>query len=424
MANEITKLLQTVSLTDSEQRRGKISSKVSNPLDTGSYLVGRVLNRRRVNSEAFARTMQVAFHCVNTLEIKALAENKFLFRFDEVEDLKRILAAAPWHYDNRLLVLEKVEENQRPGDVALDHCPFYVQIHNLPFLSYLPETPRIIGGLIGKFIDADLSREGLSKDASLRLRVAIDVRQPLARVVTLETDEGEVIVANVKYEKLPMFCADCGLLDHLSKDCVAGIQQPGKQSSTVQYGLWLRVGAPKALGSSAYRRPSRTADYRSSDKSPMADTELNEGDRAIHQGSPHNELISKERVIDIPPPSKDNAMLEVPVIFAENPGGPVVPQRKISKYKKSPTSKKLPMEDVTKILNPRKEAASSSDLILPMEVEMPPSRKRLRFEESQPMMVDDVPSNEHGKLKTMKLTDLDLVPQVPAEAAAQLRQPL
>ncbi|EPS71036.1 hypothetical protein M569_03726 [Genlisea aurea] len=253
---DIVELLKSFPLTEEEQKIVVLPSDVKprHPLDNGIYVLGRVLNRRRVNPDAFARSIRPAFDCFQPLNIKFLSRNKFLFRFTHPGDVNRVLNAAPWHYDRHLLVLQKMEEDQWLGDVVLDFCPFYVQIHNLPYLSYPQEIPKLVGDMIGKFIRADLSPQGLSIDASLRLRVAIDVKHPLVRVVKLEFSDGKVFTGFVKYEKLPVFCSDCGLLDHISEDCDSGSTSRGMISAPVEYGSWLRAKPPKALGSSANRR--------------------------------------------------------------------------------------------------------------------------------------------------------------------------
>ncbi len=45
-----------------------------------------------------------------------------------------------------------------------------------------------------------------------------------------------------KYERLPNFCYQCGLLTHGDKDCLETTKRPnGENAAHAQYGLWLRA---------------------------------------------------------------------------------------------------------------------------------------------------------------------------------------
>ena len=61
----------------------------------------------------------------------------------------------------------------------------------------------------------------------MRVRVRVDVTQPLcrSRVVTLENGEQSWVV--FKYERLPNLCYWCGCLDHANKDYEAWIHNNG-----------------------------------------------------------------------------------------------------------------------------------------------------------------------------------------------------
>ena len=54
----------------------------------------------------------------------------------------------------------------------------------------------------------------------MRIRVMIDVREPLNDCVTLKLCGDQVCKIPVKYERLPMICFYCGRLDHGTNECI------------------------------------------------------------------------------------------------------------------------------------------------------------------------------------------------------------
>ncbi|EPS62008.1 hypothetical protein M569_12786 [Genlisea aurea] len=444
MEKDISELLETVSLTDRELRTTALPSpKAANPRDKGFYLVGKVLNSRRINPEAFARTMQVAFHCAHPMEIKALGGNKFIFRFHQMVDMNRILTAAPWHYENRLLVLGKVEENQGPDDVKLDQCPFFVQVHKLPFLSFPLEVPNLIGELLGEFIDADLSPEGLSKDASLRLRVAIDITQPLIRVVKLTIGDNQVITAPVQYEKLPLYCEQCGLLDHLTKDCVAVPPLCMAQASKAPYGSWLRGAAPRILGGALFRQARKASDHNSTEEKTGAGSDNNIGGPQRIQQIPVEGIMAKEGVAleilspvepteyisrgsAVPIHPQEHIMMEVPVTYGSINEGNSPSPRRIRDAKNFSTVKRVQLEGRSPNASPKGKEKVVTITSLPMDIHSTPSRKRMRIDNNHSMDIDDDRICVQPQLKSMKVSEPSSSQQVtvPAEAAMQPRHSL
>lgn len=68
-----------------------------------------------------------------------------------------------------------------------------------------------------------------------RVRVKLVVAKPLVRFVTLAPEGQEKIVMQVKYEKLPRFCAHCGHMGLTHLECGAGEYE----EADLQFGVWM-----------------------------------------------------------------------------------------------------------------------------------------------------------------------------------------
>ena len=125
--------------------------------------------------------------------------------------------------------------------MSFDKVAFCVQVHNIP-ISYRTRS-------VAEDICDEIGRVDRTTDISececrnyIRVRVTIDVFQPLCRGQVIRLEDNEKVWVTFRYERLPNFCYWCGCLDHGDKECDLWIQSKGNlQKSSQQYGSWLRV---------------------------------------------------------------------------------------------------------------------------------------------------------------------------------------
>jgi hypothetical protein len=106
---------------------------------------------------------------------------------------------------------------------------------------------ELIGRWLGKYISVDVDEEVMAWGEELRIRVAVRVDQPLPRGVPLKEsdDDEESKWFDLKYEKIPHFCFDCGCLIHASGVCAAGSE--ALDNGIKQWGEWLRASPKKSI---------------------------------------------------------------------------------------------------------------------------------------------------------------------------------
>ncbi|KAK4415679.1 hypothetical protein Salat_2675300 [Sesamum alatum] len=100
------------------------------------------------------------------MDFKVLEDNRFLIRFNHILDCNRVLEHSPWAYEKCFVIVARVEENQNPYEIDLKWCEFHV----------------LVQGLEWKWGPLGLP---------LRIRVALDVRQSLRRLLKLRTVVGD-----------------------------------------------------------------------------------------------------------------------------------------------------------------------------------------------------------------------------------------
>jgi hypothetical protein len=106
---------------------------------------------------------------------------------------------------------------------------------------------KLIGNWVGKYISVDVDQDGIAWGKDLRIRVEIRVDQPLPRGVSMKEreDDKEGTWFEIKYERIPHFCFECGCIVHPEDGCAV------EKSEIKQWGEWLRA-SPRKLRS---RRP-------------------------------------------------------------------------------------------------------------------------------------------------------------------------
>ena len=162
--------------------------------------------------------------------------------------MDRILSSEPWSFDKYLVVPERYERQTPLEDLKFDKASFWVQVHNIPIGYRNKSVAEDICEAIGQ-VDRSTSTSVSEGGNYIRVRVTLDVYQPLCRGRIDTFEDGGKIWVNFKYERLPNICYWCGCFDHDDKDCDIWIQSKGTLRMEERlFGLWIRAeqsGPPK-----------------------------------------------------------------------------------------------------------------------------------------------------------------------------------
>lgn len=135
----------------------------------------------------------------------------------------------PRSFDRQILVINELDGNTLPSQMKFSMSPFWVQVHDMPLVC------------MTKGIGVNVAGDGAGWGRCLRIRVSIDITKPLDRGRALDLGRNSSWVT-FKYEKLPLFCFNCGCIVHGDQGCP--VPHPTRLRTVEEpknWGVWLRA---------------------------------------------------------------------------------------------------------------------------------------------------------------------------------------
>lgn len=250
--DELTGQWQNLSLTEKEVQRIELEP---DDEEGGSILVAQFLTLRIINIESVLRALKPLWRPGMQLTARDMGKNRVIFVFKNEADAERVMANGPWSFDKHLIILSRLDDTIPFAQACFDFMSFWVQIHDLPVKMMKKAACENIGKTLGSLEHVEALDEGRSKGNFIRVRVNIDIRQPLCRgrKISLDCKVDHWIL--FKYEHLTNFCYWCGLISQGEKDCEIWLKAHGSLlPESQQYGAWMR-GEPERFGRQAPKPP-------------------------------------------------------------------------------------------------------------------------------------------------------------------------
>ncbi|KAL9453740.1 hypothetical protein AB3S75_009362 [Citrus x aurantiifolia] len=201
-------------------------------------LLGKVLHLRGVSREGLKSALQQVWRTTDEVKIEKLGSKIFMFKFASEVDERRVLSGGQWHFERALIVLKERSGIEEIMKQSFTHATFWVQLHNVPVGCMDQEIIGELGKVIGIVEEVDTGKERKCIGQYARVRISIDITQPLKKIIYLEQEGAEDVPIPVVYERLPEFCFCCGLIGHQYKECE---KYKGQPNDKLAYGVWMQA---------------------------------------------------------------------------------------------------------------------------------------------------------------------------------------
>ncbi|XP_073151980.1 uncharacterized protein [Henckelia pumila] len=214
---------------------------------TGSCLVAKIFSPKAINREAVISHLPRILQAIKHIEICSVGDNLFILDFKSLQDRKQAFSGGPWNIFRNLIVFRELCGLQNVTAMNFDTMPIWIQCYNLPLVLMHKDFLQKLGSQLGDVEEIDTRENGFSMGKFARLRVRLDLRQPLKKHIRLKIQSGqEDVFVLLSYERLPDFCHNCGIIGHSFRDCENSWLEKGK----LTYDSWLKAplrgSGPKA----------------------------------------------------------------------------------------------------------------------------------------------------------------------------------
>jgi hypothetical protein len=184
-------------------------------------LVGHIISQKTLSNHLVYVALKKSWPFAIPFSFSTLGPNLFLFKFSKLEHTTRILAQVTWNVNGSLLALQKWSPSATINELTLTKVPFWIQVHGLPLHNMTTKNAIAIGKGLGEFLKVEESGGILSTFRSyLRILVEIDSNKPFKPGFDFSRQDGNATWISLKYERLDVYCTDCGLLGHKQQFCI------------------------------------------------------------------------------------------------------------------------------------------------------------------------------------------------------------
>ncbi|KAI9110712.1 hypothetical protein K1719_018150 [Acacia pycnantha] len=221
-----------------------VQLKICSPVNSqkGCTLVGRLETDKNLNRGIVISMIKKGWGIDRNMEVHEMPDsNAFLFRFTSQSDYIKILKGRPWSILGALLNLQHWDEFTVIQEVDFGWCPFWIQFHGLPHNNLDDENAITLGNAVGRVMMYESPQDGgkLSR-TFIRTRSLININEPLVPGFWVPRPQREPVWVTIKYERLQIYCYDCGRIGHEAKSCkfpVAGLDDEDADDNRVGPGL-------------------------------------------------------------------------------------------------------------------------------------------------------------------------------------------
>ncbi|KAM0866035.1 hypothetical protein ACQ4PT_042909 [Festuca glaucescens] len=234
---KVENLLKDLRLSEAEKKGLRIGGPGEKEAGSGEALaLGKVLSEKPAYAEGIVASLGKVWCPLKGTLVKKMRDNVFMFTFLQPSGRRKAVEDGPWKVGNDLLVVEEFVPEKSLDDYAFSTFPIWVRIFKLPLGRMNQEIGEAIGNEIGVFVEAEVGENGTAVGEYLRIKVRLNVAEPLRRGILLHVGGGDNVKwCNFEYEYLPQFCFTCGVVGHDDKCCNIILGKGEKQ----QYGKWM-----------------------------------------------------------------------------------------------------------------------------------------------------------------------------------------
>ncbi|CAL1408236.1 unnamed protein product [Linum trigynum] len=141
------------------------------------------------------------------------------FLFADESDRERVLLRAPWIIKDHILMLREWAPVTPELYQELAWVPFWIQMWDIPSQCRTVKLGRRLAARLGEEVDTGLFGTRGDLGYFVKARVRVNVELPLRTRLTASNPRLGQFRVVLRYERLPLFCFNCGRIGHAERAC-------------------------------------------------------------------------------------------------------------------------------------------------------------------------------------------------------------
>ena len=228
-------------------------SRVQDNIDhCNNSIIGKILADKPKSNQVVFNSLSGIWCNPAGLKINELEGKILQIKMDKEEDIQRIFKGNPWIIRNCWLLLHIWNRNLDISTLDFTQVSLWIQFWGLPLHYKSISMGQEMGSQLGKVMDVGIY-EFPEKSKIVKVKVLININHPIRAGMFIGNDNNGINWVDFRFENLPMFCFECGLIGHnLENYKNPPIPIVG---GTNPRGAWLRS---RNYGHMIYERKERT----------------------------------------------------------------------------------------------------------------------------------------------------------------------
>jgi hypothetical protein len=138
---------------------------------------------------------------------RALGDNRYLLEFETENCLNFVLRGGPWTFRGAVVIVVFYDGLARCSTVPIETISLWIRIYDIPIAMLTAAFVSALGAKVGRVLEV-----GEAVKDFQRVHVEFALSDPLKKSVSIKVRGHGLIEFIVKYENVPYFCFECGLL--------------------------------------------------------------------------------------------------------------------------------------------------------------------------------------------------------------------
>jgi hypothetical protein len=181
-------------------------------------MIGKFLSEKPLHKLSLNQALSNMWCNPKDLKVTELQQQFLQITMENTDDFKRIIKGSPWILRNSWLVVKEWEGNIKIEDMDFRFVPIWVQLWGLPLQIQTKDMGKKLGARIGRVEESEIYLYP-EKARVVKIKVHIDTQKPLKAGIRIGNTVDGISWVDFRYEKLPLFCFQCGLIGHSEDYC-------------------------------------------------------------------------------------------------------------------------------------------------------------------------------------------------------------